>query len=230
MVAKPTSSSSYLLTERPSPGLSRDALLNRQQRYEVWAQQIGREVEAVEKAKEERALRKSLIEFKMTKAEKRQSMRVLQEAERILKEDQEKREMESSLEDFEMAMTARRQQQKIYEQRALYFAEVIARMDANCPLLQDEKYREYLYVLCDSDDMVVHERKRLEKTKRDILNDWYALQSIFTEIYNHEQSSEEDELEDVEVLTFRRGAKPLSVSVKEVSAQLQMDPESEEGD
>lgn len=224
--SKAKSSAGHALEERPSSGLRRDALLNRQQRYERWAEQIRREDESIKKADEDRALTIAFEEPKMTKAEKRQSASMLKEAERAMKEAQEK----GTAEDPEKAAITRQQQREVYEWMGHQFEEIIARMDANCHMLKEAKFREFVYLLCDGDDNIVHEMKKMEKTKREIMEKRYRLHYVLYELYQEEQSAGKEEMRNFEMSTARLREKPLGVSVKEISANLQVESESEEGD
>lgn len=220
------SSLGYILEERPDSGLGRDALLNRQQRYEFWADQIQREEENIKKAQEEKALTGALDESRMTKAEKRQSASMLQEAERAIKEAQEK----GTAPDPDKDAMTRRQQHFMYQSMAKQFSEIIAMMDANSPMLKDAVFRGYLYLLCDSDDLIVHERKTMEKTKKEIQMKRYELHYILYELHQEEQEAGREAREEFEMSSARLRGKPLGVSIREISAGLQVDSESEEGE
>ncbi|KAE9975478.1 hypothetical protein EG327_008437 [Venturia inaequalis] len=221
--SKCMSSSCYALEERPSSGLGRDALLNRQQRYKSWADQIEREEENIKKNNEDRVLT-ALDEPKMTKAEKRQSASMLKEAERCLKEAQE-RNMGQDPE--EVAITGR-QQRYMYEGMAKRFAEVIELMDANSLMLKEPVFRDYVYLLCDSDDLIVQEMKNIEKTKKDIWAKKYALHHLLYELHQYEQNGGRDDESEYEEPAPTPRRKPLGVSIKEISANLQVDSESDE--
>lgn len=213
------------LEERPSSGLRRDAFLNRQQRYEFWANKIKREDENIRKANEDRALM-AFDELKMTKAEKRQSASMLKQAERCLKEVQERDTVHTP----EKVAIARRQRLYMYENMGKQFAEVIELMDVNSPMLKDPVFRDYMYLLCDSDDLIVHEMKEMENTKKEIWAKKYALHCVLHELHQCEQNGGRDGESEFEepVPTPRR--KPVGVSIKEISAKLQVDSESEDGE
>ncbi|TID22371.1 hypothetical protein E6O75_ATG11165 [Venturia nashicola] len=223
--SKPNSSPGHTLEPRPSSGLGRDALLNRQQRYEFWATQVEREEENIMKNNEHRAL-VALDEPKMAKVEKRQSASMLREAERCLKKAQAR----GAVQDPKTDAMKRRQQQFVYQSMAKQFAEVVELMDANSSMLKDPVFRDYVYLLCDSDDLIEQERKNMDKMRKDIWAKKLELHYILYDLHKEEQNGGSDEESDFEELAPAPRRKPLGVSIKEISANLQIDSESEEGE
>lgn len=179
---------------RINPVLTRDALLNKQQRYESWVSRI--EQTTAQRQRE------------MDVAEKHQLLAIPGMARPTPTKNEAEKASEKAKEQDAIEVEER-ERQKLHEGMAQRFEEVIARIDAKAPVLKDPIFNSYLWKLSDGDGEILAARKKVEDARLDILNTWYKCHA-----YEHARYRS-DNLERKRALTAaRRSQNPATIRKK----------------